>query len=159
MMPKTDHQNFVSAWLEREEMDPPGEDLLPLFSRGFDAMWRRAHVTLGDVTLTAIADRVLYTATERFPLLSKIKVEAAGLQLQALREQAVRLPPAQLTAGLRFILVEFLTVLGNLTAEILTPALHRELWSVSAEPADAAKPTAQDETSEPKPLDGEEPAP
>ena len=152
-MPKTNHRALVNAWLEREGTAASGEDLLPLFARGFDAMWRRAHVTLGDVTLTAIADRVLYTATERFPLLSTIKVEAAGLQLQLLREHAARHPSAQLTEGLHFILVEFLTVLGNLTAEILTPALHTELWRVSAEPAGRNGP------HEPKPLDGEEPAP
>lgn len=35
-----------------------------------------------------------------------------------------------LIAGTRFVLVEFLTVLGNLTADILTPELHEELARV-----------------------------
>ena len=32
-----------------------------------------------------------------------------------------------IVAAIRFVLVEFLTVLGNLTAQILTSALHAEL--------------------------------
>ena len=35
---------------------------------------------------------------------------------------------------MRFLLVEFLTVLGNLTADILTPALHSELTAVTVRP-------------------------
>ena len=37
---------------------------------------------------------------------------------------------SELVEGIRFVLVEFLTVLGNLTAEILTPELHSELSNV-----------------------------
>jgi hypothetical protein len=36
----------------------------------------------------------------------------------------------ELVAGIRFVLVEFLTVLGNLTAEILTSELHAELSNI-----------------------------
>jgi len=37
---------------------------------------------------------------------------------------------SELRDALRFILVELLTVIGNLTAEILTPELHLEIYSV-----------------------------
>jgi hypothetical protein len=37
----------------------------------------------------------------------------------------------ELREAIRFVLVELLTVLGNLTAEILTPALHAEISRVA----------------------------
>jgi hypothetical protein len=116
--------------MERAARGLPPDKLLSLFERGFAAMWQRALLTLGDVTLTAIVDRVLYTATEQFPMLSPLKLEATGLRWQGPDEHAGSLDHHHLAAGIQFVLVEFLTVLGNLTAEILTPALHSELSKV-----------------------------
>jgi hypothetical protein len=65
-----------------------------------------------------------------------LKVAPAGIGTQALRERADSLRADELLAGLRFVLIEFLTVLGNLTAEILTRALHAELAKVSQEESD-----------------------
>lgn len=126
----TDHSACVDAWLERAGTGLPAERLVLLFEQGFAALWRRAYQTLGDVTLTAILDRVLYTATEQYPLLSALEIDLTGLRCQALRARAASLAADQLAEGTRFMLVEFLTVLGNLTAEILTPALHSELSNV-----------------------------
>jgi hypothetical protein len=133
MVDTPDHSVCVSAWLEEVGKGLAPEALLELFEQGFGAMWRRAHRTLGDVTLTAIADRVLHSAAEQFPAFSTLKVEATGLECKDFRDSARREPHDQLTAGIRYVLVEFLTVLGNLTAEVLTPALHAELSRVVPE--------------------------
>jgi hypothetical protein len=125
------HSACVDAWMERVAKDLPPERLIQAFEQAFGAVWRRAHQTLGDVTLTAIADRVLHNAAEQFALLSTLAVEVAGLRCQQLRERAAGLHREELAAGLRYVLVEFLAVLGNLTADILTPALHAELSRVS----------------------------
>jgi len=127
MVDQNEHSACVDAWLERVAKDLPATRLLQVFEHGFAAVWRRAHQTLGDVTLTAIVDRVLYTAADNFPFLSALKIEPTGLQSQGIYEHAASLHRDQLAGGLRFVLVEFLTVLGNLTADILTPALHAEL--------------------------------
>src|SRR5438094_10308803 len=127
--------------MERVAKDPP-DQVFGAFEIAFAAMWRRARVTLGDVTLTAILDRVLYTAAERFPLLSPLEVNATGLRSDKFRQKAGSLHRDQLVEGIRFILVEFLRVLGNLTAEVLTPALHSELARVATEdpvPGEEAK--------------------
>jgi hypothetical protein len=129
---KSDHRARVEAWLDRAAKEARPEQLLEAFERAFGAIWRRSRVTLGDVTLMAILDRVLYTAAERYPLLSPLEVDESGLRSDKFRQRAGGLRPDDLVDGIRFILVEFLTVLGNLTADVLTPALHSELAKVAA---------------------------
>jgi hypothetical protein len=122
-----DHGACVDAWMERGAKGLPPDRLLLAFEWTFAALWQRAHQTLGDVTLTAIVDRVIYVSVEQYPVLSSLKLEAVGLRCGELHHRASSLDGDQLAQGVRFVLVEFLTVLGNLTAEILTPALHAEL--------------------------------
>lgn len=95
------------------------------------ALWNRAHLTLGDVTLAAITDRVLYNAAEKFPPFESITVGPAGMDFEGLREEGAVLDGDDLAEGVRFVITEFLTVIGNLTGEILTPALHSELSKVT----------------------------
>lgn len=151
-MPKFDHSAFVTQWMEGAVRGLPGAALLPLFERAFAAIWQRALVALGEITLTAIADRVLYTAAERFPPFSSVQVTGGGLQCQLLAARAAELTPERLGEAIQFTLVEFLTVLGSLTAEVLTPALHAELSKV------APPPSAVPQENRPRP-DGEEPKP
>lgn len=127
MAEENHHTDGVDAWMARAGRQLPPDRLLRAFDDAFAAMWRRAHPTLGDVTLTAVVDRVLYVAAERYPSLSSLKVEATGLRCEELHQRAQDLNGDHLAEGLRFVLVEFLTILGNLTDEILTPALHEEL--------------------------------
>ena len=119
--------------MDRVPHDLPAVRLVDLLERGFAALWQRAYRTLGDVTLSAIADRVLHTAIERFPGLSAVSLGGNGLEFSGLRDADPSIPPAQLRQGMHFILLEFLTVLGNLTADVLTPALHAELARVTPE--------------------------
>ncbi len=64
----------------------------------------------------------------------------------------------QLRAAVRFVLVEFLSVLGVLTAEILTPALHAELARLADKPARAAA-DAGGQTQQPTKPRGEDSQP
>ena len=125
------HAECVEAWLERTAKTLAPAQLVTLFERALSALWRRAEVTLGEVTLTAIVDRVLYTASETYPFLSALKVDETGIGFDRFREQGAHV--ANLPEAVRLVLVEFLTVLGHLTDEILTPALHAELSKVALE--------------------------
>jgi hypothetical protein len=127
------HEAPVDAWLKRSAKDDlPPAVLLQLFEAALGALWARTKTTLGEVTLTAIAERVLHDASEKFPLFSSLKVEpTGGIPFRELRERPNSVNVSELTAGIRFVLVEFLTVLGNLTADILTPELHAELSNVA----------------------------
>jgi hypothetical protein len=83
---------------------------------------------------------VLYDAARKLPLLSSLRVDpnGGGIRFDELRENASAMRTADVLEGIRFVLVEFLTVLGNLTAGILTGELHTELSHVeptSAGPA------------------------
>jgi hypothetical protein len=125
------HAACVDAWLERSGKGLSPENLLRLFEAALGALWIRTKTTLGEVTLTAIAERVLHNASERFPLLWSLKVEGTGgIQCRELRERIGSVHASELQEAIRFVLVELLTVLGNLTAEILTPELHLEIYNV-----------------------------
>lgn len=118
---------WVDAWLGRLGPQVPAKPLLLFFDQAMGALWGRAHPVLGEITLGAIADRVLWNAVEQYSFLSSLKVEKTGVTSAGLEERASTLDGSKLREGLRFTLVEFLTVIGSLTGEILTPALQAEL--------------------------------
>ena len=122
------HAGRVDAWLARAERPLAPEALLRRFEATLEALWAQTQNTLGEVTLCAIAERVLSIAADKFPFLSALKVDPTrGIQCDQLLERLGAVPGPELKDGLRFVLVELLTVLGNLTAEILTPELHAVL--------------------------------
>ncbi len=127
----SDHAACVDAWLEGFGADRSPESRLQLFEAALGVFWNCTKRTLGDVTLAAIVERVLYKAGERYPAFSSLDVTAEGrVQCHELRERARVLDDPALREGIRFVLIEFLTVLGRLTAEILTAELHAELLQV-----------------------------
>jgi hypothetical protein len=144
------HTAFVEAWLQqvtRSASPPSSDQLLGLLEQALGALWREAEGTLGEVTLTAIASRVLHVGKERYPPLVALSLDAGGFSVRELRERADSLQNGELLEATRFLLVEFLRVLGSLTAEILTPWLHAELSNVKI--PDAARPCASSEPPSP----------
>jgi hypothetical protein len=125
------HAACVAAWLERVPPDLTPEERLAAFEVAFGALWMRASTTLGEVTLTAIARRVLHDASERFPEIVGLDVDGEGIRWGELRARAAGLGGERLRQIAELVLTEFLTVMGNLTAEILSPALHAELSRVA----------------------------
>ena len=133
---EVNHAAYVEAWLRRAAPNAkslPSARLVSLFQRAMDALWQRAENTLGEVTLAAIVDRVLYTASEQHSFLSMLKVDDSGVSFDGLREQGAVPRDVDLAGVVSFVLAELLTVLGNLTDEILTPALHGELARITLE--------------------------
>lgn len=132
MVDDNEHGACVAAWLSLAAKEIAVEQLEAAFEAAFTALWRRAHQTLGDVTLTAIVDRVFYVAAEQHPLSSALDVDETGVRWDAFRQRAAAVPVEELVACVRFVLVELLTVLGKLTGEVLTPPLHAELQAVAS---------------------------
>lgn len=138
MTDKNEHAISVEAWIQMAAKGLTTPQLLQLFESVLGTLWQRTLRTLGDVTLVAIVDRVLHNTAATSPLLATLKVDASGFQINELRERARS--PDELAQGMQLFIVEFLTVIGSLTAEILTPALHAELAGVTQIPSDAGSP-------------------
>lgn len=132
MPDKSSHETCVDQWLDRTRAKSlPREAMVDLFEAAVAAIWARTSVTLGAVTLAAITDRVLHTATEKYPPFAAVVVARDGrINAQGFRTDSEALHYLRLMEGIRFVLVEFLTVLGTLSAELLTPVLHAELAAV-----------------------------
>lgn len=140
----------VDDWLKRVAPNSHSlttDHLLQLFERALDAVWHEAAESLGEVTLTAIATRVIFMSKERFPGLSGISIKADGISLDDLRERAGTSSAHELREPLRFLLTELLRVLGDLTANVLTPWLQAELSKVAME-----EPARADADNEPVPV-------
>jgi len=125
------HTNHVNTWMAQAANGLSSEQMLQLFERAVGALWNRAYLTLGEITLTAIMDRVLYSAAEKFPPFESLKVEPTGVDYRKLRERHEVFNQGELAEGIQFVITEFIEVIGSLTAEILTPALHAEISRVS----------------------------
>jgi hypothetical protein len=110
----------------------PPEQLLQLFEQAMGALWNRTHQTLGSVTLGAVTDRVVVNASEKFAPFESIKVETQGIDFRELRKQAGVFDDGDaLAEGIRYVIVEFVSVIGNLTGDILTPGLYSELSKIT----------------------------
>ncbi|QRK08952.1 hypothetical protein JQX13_01915 [Archangium violaceum] len=130
------HSEAVKAWRDGWAGTLSQQELLDVYERALDALWRRAHMSLGEVSLMAIVDRVLHQGTDQFPHLAALKVETSGVQFGELRQVVSSLDRTLLEDSLSYLVIELLRVFGALTAEILTPGLHAELRKVQARPAD-----------------------
>jgi hypothetical protein len=130
------HRETVKAWRDGCLGITSPDGLFSLYERALDALWHRAHMSLGEITLMAIVDRVLHDGTGKFPHLAALKVETSGVQFGAFRLAAQGVDPALLDESLAFLVVELLRVFGTLTGEILTPGLHAELNKVRVHPRD-----------------------
>jgi hypothetical protein len=133
------HAAVVDAWLARSLADG-SVDALDVFRVAFEALWSHAATTLGSATLIAIAERVLHTATMRYGFLVAVnpRPNGDGRWKQKLHERLGAVPSPELIEGLRFAMIELLTVIGRLTAEILTDELHAAIG--------ASKPETKTET-------------
>jgi hypothetical protein len=135
-----DHDVVVDEWMSRWTRDLPSDELLSAFEIGLGRIWNRAQQTLGEVTLGAIGERVLHGAIERYPALATLEINGSGLNFEMLRNDLSRIPAQDLERALRFVVVELLTVLGRLTADIMTPALHEALGKARPKKRSGAKP-------------------
>jgi hypothetical protein len=129
------HREVVRAWRDGRDGPLSQQALVDLYERALDALWRRAHMSLGEITLMAITERVLHDGTRSFPHLAALQIETSGVRCGELRQAAQALDAALLEESLVFLVAELLRVFGTLTGEILTPGLHAELRKVQAAPA------------------------
>jgi hypothetical protein len=131
MAEEFDHGARVAAWLKPRSGSRSGPELLDLLDTALAEIGRTAANTLSEVTLLAVLERVAVHAREEFPAFEALDVDERGLTTARLR--SLDPPPSRKDAAdlTRYVLTEFLSVLGNLTAEILSPRLHAALSRVA----------------------------
>jgi hypothetical protein len=120
-----DHSAFISKWLKTLSPKSPHQ-VEKALHHALSLVWHRSHVTLGEVTLTAIVERVLYGGYQTYPWLKEVVVSEHGPNFDSISKN----PDSELHEGLQYVLVELLNVLGKLTAEALTHHLYSELAKV-----------------------------
>ncbi|TMQ07899.1 MAG: hypothetical protein E6J90_42035 [Deltaproteobacteria bacterium] len=127
------HDAVVDAWLARSIDHGSSIEIVRLFHAALDVVWNSTVTILGSVTLTAIAERVLHNATERYTFLAAVDPRSNGdaRGVERLYERLATVPRAALIEGLRYGLIELLTILGALTANVLRADLHRALEAIT----------------------------
>ncbi len=116
----------VDAWT-LAVADLPATDLLRAFESALGAIWSRAQRTLGVVTLLAVGRRVALRASETTSLPLSIRADTSGWTFDDLRARVESLDVIDLRASMALVLLDVVTVLGTLTAEVLTSDLHATL--------------------------------
>ena len=125
------NSRLVEAWVVKNATGLPPEKLVHLFALAIKSIEQRSCATLSSVTVMVVVDRVLHESCESYPLLSVITIDKDGMNLVALQSQCDKLPDKDLRKALVHLLAELLTILGDITANILTGALQKELGQIS----------------------------
>lgn len=121
------HAGQVELWVSQKLEGRSKDEVIEAFQKAFQRIWDKAELTLGHVTMHAIADRIVHVGREEYPWLSSLQKNQDGIDVTGLTQNASLLLDNDLRQGLTFILAEFLRVLGSLTAEIISSKLHASL--------------------------------
>jgi len=122
------HENRVEAWLKDAAKGLSSKQITDLVEAAIKALWDRIEFSINAVAIQAILDRALFIASERIPELRHLKVTEDGLDFTAIR--AATLTEETLLAAYKCLVAEFISILGNLTANVFTEALYQELTQV-----------------------------
>jgi hypothetical protein len=138
------HTVAVDAWLALSIGNSSPDEIVCLFHTAFEALWSQAITALGSITLSAIAERVVHNATERYAFLSAINLRPNGNTRwkDQLHAHLALVPRTELIEGLRFGMIELLAVIGTLTAEILSEELHSALAATTTNKSASEAPAA-----------------
>lgn len=131
MIPPSDvHSAFVQTWENNTNTGLSKVNRARLFEQAIHAVEKRSCVTLSNITLLVILDRVLHNCTEKYPVLSEVFLGAHSLNFQKLQNLEDK-KLDEFIEALRYLLTELLRILARITADILTIPLHSELLKVT----------------------------
>lgn len=120
------HSKVVAVWIVKATEGMPDGKLIAFFEKTFLQLFRRTQVSVSEVTLFAILDRVLYNSTEKYPLLGIIQLNDSVLKFSDYGKVEKNFSAAEIKEAFQSLITEFLFIIGNLTGEQLTPYLHAE---------------------------------
>jgi hypothetical protein len=122
------HARLVDDWLVRAAGGLSTDQLVRLFQDALSTLRGRTLNTLSELTLHAILDRALHQGRSKYPILAGVTLGPNGISLEGV--SVAGSSPAEATEAFRFLLLEYLTIVGNLTGGIMIQPLHRELSKI-----------------------------
>lgn len=127
------HTQQVEEWASQDADKLSAKMQVQLYAMAVEAIEIRSRNTLSSVTVLAVVDRVIHESKEKIPILFPVTIDSNGMNLSGLLETCEACKKADLSKALRFLLTELLTILGDITADILTDPLHQELKKVTSD--------------------------
>lgn len=121
-MQNTHSEEQIDAWLKQATRDLSSKKIVMVFGDALKTLSKKASRSLNRQTLMAIVNRVLYQCKESFPLLQGLKVDNTGINFDHYQSQLENADPEALKDSFRHLFVELYNVLGDLTAEVVSPA-------------------------------------
>ena len=130
---KPEHAKKVDEWISKSVVGLEQVDQARVLASAILEIENRVLLTLSSITWKAILERALSQSSEQHPLLLGIKVEAHGLSIAGLLPSLQSEHTNQVIESFRFFIIEILTIVGNLTAEVLSEPLYRVLFKLVAD--------------------------
>jgi hypothetical protein len=124
------HSKQVAIWESESAKGVSASNRVKLFVDAIKAIERRSLATLSNVTMMVVEDRAVHESKTKFPVLSELKIGYDGIDFTELLKSNNGNQSELICNALRFLLIELLNVVGNITADILTAPLHQELMTV-----------------------------
>jgi hypothetical protein len=125
------HSTKVVAWTKVATPGLSSSELIDLFELAVSRLWARSCNTVGDVTLTVVADRALENSKREHTLLRPLTIDAKGIQWAEFRKSSAKLKPNELISAFSYFITEFIAIASSITGEILSMPLHVELATVT----------------------------
>lgn len=127
------HQNIVSIWEEKNIKNLSTDQAIHVFGNALQKIEHRCLVTLSSVTVHVVLDRIIHGGIEKYPILKDVTIEVDGLNFKNIFQKKDHYEIKEINNAFRYLLIEFLTVIGSITSEVLTAPLHKELMEVTSE--------------------------
>lgn len=73
------HSSAIKSWIDQVPRDMTNSKFLNQIEKNLNAVFEATQVSVSEVTLVAILDRVLYNSAEQYPLLKCVKLVGTSL--------------------------------------------------------------------------------
>ncbi len=127
------HQSIVISWEEKNIKNLRTDQAIHVFGNALQQVERRCLVTLSSVTVQVVLDRIIHEGIEKYPILKEVTIEVDGLNFKNISQKKDHYDLKEINSAFRYLIIEFLTVIGSITSEVLTAPLHKELMTVTSE--------------------------
>lgn len=120
------HFNHINSLLDKAAEGLPSQGVACLFGQALKNLSHRASLALNNVTLLAILKSVLQQSADKYPVLKKLSVDSSGISVDQFEHQFSEDDRSELTESFHFLINELLTVLSELTGDILPASMEIE---------------------------------